>query len=66
MDQTCYIHNMDKTSMPLDHKQPKYIAPKGMKTLCAIIRKQISITIFACVNAVDTVLPPMVSFKVCI
>ena len=31
MDQACYIYNMDETGMPLDHKQPKCIAPKGMK-----------------------------------
>ena len=30
-DEACCIYNMDKTGMPLDHKQPKRIAPKGMK-----------------------------------
>ena len=31
MDQVCYIYDMDKTGIILDHEQPKGIAPKGMK-----------------------------------
>ena len=39
---------MDKTGMPLDHKQPKGIAPKGITpkgmkvSLWGVIRKQMS------------------------
>ena len=64
MDQACYIYNMDETDMPLDHKQPKRIAPKDMKKVYGQLSGNKSqITILACANAVGTVLPPMVIFK---
>ena len=64
MNEACYIYNMDETGMPLDHKQPKCIAPKGIKKVHAPSSGNKSqITILACSNAVGTVLPPMVIFK---
>ena len=64
MDQVCYIYNMNETGMPLDHKQPKHIAPKGMKKVYGqSSRNKSQITILTCTNAVGTVLPPMVIFK---
>ena len=58
------IYNMDKTGMPLDHTQPKRIAPKGMKKVYGQSSdNKCQFTIFTCSNAVGTVLPPMVIFK---
>lgn len=55
---------MKQVAMPLDHKQPKYIAPKGMKKVCGPSSGNRSqIKILACTNAVGTVVPPMVIFK---
>ena len=63
-DKACYIYNMDETGMPLDHKQLKRIAPKGMKKVYGQSSgNKCQITILACSNAVGTVLPPMVIFK---
>ena len=31
LDKLSYIYNMDESGMPLDHKQPKRIAPKRMR-----------------------------------
>ena len=64
MDQVCYIYTMDETGIPLDHKQPKCIAPKGMKKVYGPSSGNKSqITILACTNAVGTVLPHMVTLK---
>ncbi|ORU94636.1 MAG: hypothetical protein A6F71_09415 [Cycloclasticus sp. symbiont of Poecilosclerida sp. M] len=50
--------------MPLDHKQPKRIAPKGMRKVHGLSSGNKSqITIVACANAAGNVLPPMVIFK---
>ena len=55
---------MVETGMPLDHRQPKRIAPKGMKKVYGPSSGNKSqITTLACANAVGTVLPPMVIFK---
>ena len=43
MNKACYIYNMDETGMPLGHKQPKHITPKGervSKSSWIVIRKQ--------------------------
>ena len=67
MDQACYIYNMDKIGMPLDHKQPQCIAPRGMKKAYGPSSGSIyQITILACANAIGTVLSPMFIFKVSI
>ena len=64
LDKACSIYNMDETGMPLDHKQPKRIAPKGMKKVYGPSSgNKCQITILACSNAVGNVLPPMVIFK---
>ena len=63
-NKACYIYNMDETGMPLDHKQPKRIAPKGMKKVYGPSSgNKCQITILACSNATGTVLPPMIIFK---
>ena len=55
---------MDETGMPLDHKQPKHIAPKGMNNVYGPSSGNKSqITILACSNATGTVLPPMIIVK---
>jgi len=58
MDKACYIYNMDETGMPLDHKQPKRVALKGMKKVHGLSSgNKRQITVLACSNAVGT---PMV------
>ena len=50
--------------MPLDHKQPKRIALKGMKKVHGLSTGNKSqITIVACGSATGQALPPMVIFK---
>ena len=57
------IYNMDETGMPLDHKQPKRIAPKGMRKVHGLVSGDKSqITVVACANAAGHALPPMVIF----
>ena len=56
---------MDETVMPLDHKQPKCIAPKGMKKVYGPSSGNKSqITILACANAVGTCYHPWLFLKV--
>ena len=57
------IHNVDETSMPLDHCPPKIITVKGQKkvrsrTSC----NKLQITIIACVSAAGYVIPLFVIF----
>ena len=50
--------------VPLDHRQPKRIAPKGAKKVHGpSLGNKTQITILACANAVGTMLPPMVIYK---
>ena len=50
--------------MPLDHKQPKRIAPKGMRKVHGVSSgNKTQITVVACGNAAGHVLPPMVILK---
>ena len=58
------IHNMDETGMPLDAKQLKRVAPKGMKKVhgrSSGNKTQITVVVFA--SASSAVIPPMVIFK---
>lgn len=58
------IYNMDESGMPLDHKPPKVVAPKGMKKVhCRTSGSKGQITIIACANAAGNVIPPMVFFE---
>ena len=58
------IYNMDKSGIPLDHKAPKIVAPKGMKKVhCRTSENKGQITIIACANAAGSVIPPMVIFE---
>ena len=64
LDKPSCIYNMDESGMPLDYKQPKRIAPKGMKKVHGLSTGNKSqITIVACGNAAGPTLPPMVIFK---
>ena len=58
------IYNMDESRMPLDHKQLKRVAKKGMKKVHGPSSGDKSqITLVACANAAGSVLPPMLIFK---
>jgi len=64
MDKPNSIYNMDESGMPLDHRQPKRVAPRGIKKVHGPSSgNKTQITILACANAVGTMLPPMVIFK---
>ena len=64
MDKPSYIYNMDELGMPLDHKQLKRVALKGIKKFHGPSSgNKAQITILACANAVGTMIPPMVIFK---
>ena len=50
--------------MPLDHKQLKRVALKGMKKVrVPASGDKTQITVIACANAAGHALPPMVIFK---
>ena len=64
LDKYSYIYNKDETGVPLDHKQPKHIAPKGMRKVHGLSSgNKILITVVACGNAARQMLPPMVIWK---
>ena len=64
MDKPSYIYNMDESGMPLDHKQLKRVALKGIKKVHGPSSgNKAQITILASANAVGTMIPPMVIFK---
>jgi hypothetical protein len=64
MNQPSRIYNMDESGMPLDHKPPKVVAPKGMKKVhCRTSGSKGQITIIACANAAGSVILPMVIFE---
>ena len=57
------IYNMDESGMPLDHKPPKVVVPKGTKKVhCRTSGNKSQITILACGNAAGNMIPPMVIF----
>ena len=63
LDKPCYIYNMDETGMPLNYKQPKRIAPKGMRKVYGLSSgNKTQITVVACGNAAGHMLAPMVIF----
>ncbi len=50
--------------MPLDHKQLKRVAERGMRKVHGPASgDKTNITVVVCVNAAGTALPPMVIFK---
>ena len=58
------IYNMDESGMPLDHKPPKVVVPKGTKKVhCRTSGNKPQITVLACANAAGSVIPPMVIFE---
>ena len=64
LDNPCHIYNMDESGMPLDHKQLKRVAPRGMKKVHGPASgDKTQITIVACASASGHTLPPMVIFK---
>ena len=65
MNKPSCIYKMDESGMPLDHKQLKCVAPKGLKKKVHGLssRNKAQITILVCANAVGTMVPPMVIFK---
>ena len=64
MNLSSRIYNMDESGMPLDHKPPKVVAPKGMKKVhCRTSGSKGQITIIACANAAGSIIPPMVIFE---
>lgn len=59
-----YIYNMDETGIPLDAKQLKRVAPKGMKKVHGRSSgNKTQITVVVRASASGTVIPPMVIFK---
>lgn len=57
-------YNIDESGMPLDHKPPKVIVPKGTKKVhCRTSGNKSQITVLACANAAGSVIPPMVIFE---
>lgn len=55
---------MDETSTPLDAKQLKLVAPKGMKKVDGRSSGNMTqITVVVCASASGTVIPPTVIFK---
>ena len=61
------IYNMDETGVPLDAKQLKRIAPKGMKKVHGRSSgNKTQITVFACGNAAGTLLLLYIALCVCI
>jgi len=64
MNKSSCIYNMVETGMPLDSKQLKRTAPKGIKKVYGPLSgNKTQITVLSCANAVGTMLPPMVIFK---
>ena len=64
IDKPCYIHNMEDSGMPLDHKQLKCVVLKGIKKVHGpSLGNKAQITILACANAVGTMILLMVIFK---
>lgn len=64
IDKPAQIYNCDESGMPLEHKMPKTVAPKGTKK----VRQHSSgnktqITVLGCANAAGQALPPMVVFS---
>ena len=58
------IYNVDESGMPLEHKQPKRIAERGMKKFYGRSSgNKAQITIVACASATGVALPPMVIFQ---
>ena len=58
------VYNMDESGMPLDHKPPKVVVPKGTKKVhCQTSGNKAQITILACGNAAGYMIPPMVIFE---
>ena len=58
------VYNMDESGMPLDHKPPKVVVPKGTKKVhCQTSGNKSQITILACGNASGYMIPPMVIFE---
>ena len=63
-DKPQYIYNMDETGVPLDAKQLKRVALKGMKKIHGRSSgNKTQITVVVCANAAGSVIPPMVIFK---
>ena len=63
-DKPSFVFNMDESGLPLDYKQPKRVATKGMKKLHGPASgDKTQITIIACLNAAGYILSPMVIFK---
>ena len=60
LNKPVYIYKMHETGMPLDYKQPKHIATKGIRKVHRISSgKKTQIAVVACGNAVGQMLPPM-------
>ena len=58
------IYNMDESGMPLDHKPPKVVAPKGMKKVhCHTSGSKGQITKIICANTAGSVIPPVMIFE---
>ena len=61
LDKPSFIVNVDESGMPLDHKQPKRVATKGMKKVHSPASgDKTQITITAWSNAAGYTLSPMV------
>jgi len=62
-DKPSQIYNCDESGIPLEHKLPKIVGPKGMKKVrqCTSGTKT-QITILACASAAGQTIPPMVMF----
>ena len=60
-DKPSQIYNCDESGIPLEHKLPKIVAPRGMKKVrqCTSGTKT-RITILACASAAGQAIPPMV------
>ena len=62
-DKPSHIYNCDESGMPLEHKPPRVILPKGAKKVRQITSgNKTQITILGCCNATGQTIPPMVVF----
>ena len=57
MDKPGQIYNCDESEIPLEHKVPKAISPKGAKKIRQMIKIKL---LLACANAIGQTIPSVV------
>ena len=64
MHKPSQIYNCDESGMPLEHKLPRTVSPKGVKKVRQVTSgNKTQITVLACGNAIGQSIPPMVIFS---